>query len=94
MESETFHTSARSEDSSQRCVEIQAAAAATAAARHTNKHRETCCGGHPLKVDFRIQGIPQDAALVDQGRVTKIQELVDKLPSATQTKSIVPDLRM
>ena len=34
---------------------------------------------YPFTVDLRIPGIPQDAVLEDQGRRTKIQELVDKL---------------
>ena len=45
--SETLHASASSEDSFQRCLEISAAAATTAAARHTVKHRETCSGAEP-----------------------------------------------
>ena len=34
---------------------------------------------NPFEVDLRIQGIRQDAVLEDQGRMTKIQEVVDKL---------------
>ena len=58
--SETFHASS-SEDSSHRCLEMKAAATAAAghtikhretcsgaAPRHTNKHRETCCGGKSI----------------------------------------------
>ena len=48
---------------------------------------------NPLKDDLRIQGIPQEAVLEDQGRKTKIQELVDKLRSEKQTKSVIVDLR-
>ena len=44
------------------------------------------------KVDLRIQRIPQDAVLEDHGRMTKIQELVDKLRSEYQAESIVADL--
>ena len=47
---------------------------------------------NPLKVDLRIQGIPQDAALEDQGRMTNTQELVVKLPTGCQTESIVVDV--
>ena len=32
---------------------------------------------NPFKVDLRIQGIPQNAALEDQGSMTKIRELVN-----------------
>ena len=34
---------------------------------------------NPFTVDLIIQGIPHDAVLEHQGRMTKIQELVDKL---------------
>ena len=70
--SKTLPTSARSEKSSQKCLEI--GTAATAAAGHIEEHRETCSGAQPrhpaaatakeapgkppFKVDFRIQGIP------------------------------------
>ena len=46
-----------------------------------------------LKVDLRLQGIPQDAVLEDRGRVTKIQELVDKLRSEYRTDSVIAALR-
>ena len=49
--------------------------------------------GNSFKVDLRIQGIPQDGVLEDQGRMTVIQELVDKLRSEYQTESNVADLR-
>ena len=45
-----------------------------------------------LKVDLRIPGIPQDAELEDQERMTKIQEVVDKVRSEYQTESVVADL--
>ena len=32
---------------------------------------------NPFKVDLRIQGIPQNAVLEEQGRMTKIRELVN-----------------
>ena len=44
------------------------------------------------KVDPRIQGIPQDAVHKDQGRMTQIEELVDKLRIEYQTESIIADL--
>ena len=37
--------------------------------------------------------MPQDAVLEDQGRMTQIQELVDKLRSEYQTESVVAHLR-
>ena len=47
---------------------------------------------NPFEVDLRLQGIPQDPVLEDQGRITNIQELVDKLRTENQTESIVADL--
>ena len=41
---ESFHASFSSKDSSQRCLEIKATAAA---ARHTIKHTHICCGAAP-----------------------------------------------
>ena len=46
---------------------------------------------NPLKVDLIIQGIPQNALLEDQGRMTQIEELLDKLRTGYQTASIVTD---
>ena len=45
---------------------------------------------NPFKIDLRIQGIPEDALLEDQGRMTRIQELVDKLRSEYQTERSLP----
>ena len=47
---------------------------------------------NPFKVDFRIQGIPQDAVTEDRESMSKCQELVDKLRTEHQTESIVADL--
>ena len=47
----------------------------------------------PVKVDLRTQGIPQKAAFEDQGTMTKIQELEDKLQSKYRTESVIADLR-
>ena len=40
-----------------------------------------------MKVDLRIQGIPQDAVPEDQGRMTKIRGMVGKLQSECQNLS-------
>ena len=45
-----------------------------------------------FKVYFRIEGIPQDAILEDQERMTEIQKLVDYLRSGYHTESIIPGL--
>ena len=45
-----------------------------------------------FQVDLRIQGVPQDAALEDQERLSKIQEVADKLRTGHQTESIIGDL--
>ena len=43
----------------------------------------------PFKVDLRIQGIPQDAVIEDRKRMSKVQDLVDKLRTEYQAESIV-----
>ena len=45
-----------------------------------------------FQVDRRIQGVPQDAVLEDQERMSKNQEVVDKLRTGYQTESIMKDL--
>ena len=39
-----------------------------------------------LKVNLRIQGIPQDAVLEDQERMTKIQEVVESVVADSSEK--------
>ena len=46
---------------------------------------------HEFKVDFRIEGIPQDAILEDRERMTQIKKMVDKLRDGYHTKSIIAD---
>ena len=41
---------------------------------------------------LRIQGIPQDAVLEDQGRMTKIRELVKTLRTEYRTESVIADM--
>ena len=45
-----------------------------------------------FQVDLRIQGVPQDAALEDQKRLSKNQEVVYKLGTGYQTESIIGEL--
>ena len=45
-----------------------------------------------FQVELRVHGVSQEVILKDQERMTKIQTLVDKLPDAYQTKSIINDL--
>ena len=58
--------------------------------RSTGKH--VAEDGNSFMVDLRIQGSPKDAVLEDQGRTTKIQEMVDTLRTGYQSESIVTDL--
>ena len=44
-----------------------------------------------FKIDLRIQGVPQDSGLKDQGRMTQIQEVVDKLRTEYRTESDITD---
>ena len=102
-QNKTLHASARSEDS-QRCLQIEAAVAVG----HIEVHRENLLRrrtktqkstgkpvaeeANPFNIDLRIQGIPQDAVTEGRGRMSKIQDLVDKLRTEYQTESIVVDL--
>ena len=45
--SKTLHASACTENNSQKCLELTAAAATAAAARHHGEHRDTCSGAKP-----------------------------------------------
>ena len=45
-----------------------------------------------MKVALRNKGFPQGAVLEDQGRMTPILNLVDKLRAAYHSKSIIADL--
>ena len=47
---------------------------------------------NPSKVDLRMKGISQDPVLEDQGRMTNIPELAEKLQTKYQTDSIIADL--
>ena len=44
-----------------------------------------------LKIDLRVQAVPQNAALEDQGRMTKIQILVHTLRTQSRTESVIVD---
>ena len=44
-------------------------------------------------ISVRSEGIPQDTVLEDEERMTKIQELVDKLRAGYHTESIIAELR-
>ena len=66
--SKTLHASARSENNSQRRFEIKAAGPQQDSTRSTGKpvaDEET-----PFEVDLRIQGMPQDAVIEDQERMS------------------------
>ena len=43
------------------------------------------------QIDLRVQETPQNAALEDQGRVTKIQDLVHTLRTQSRTESFIAD---
>ena len=53
----------------------------------------SCAEGDPSKVDLRVQGVTQNAVLEDQGRVTKIQDLVHTLRTQSRTESVIIDLK-
>ena len=47
--------------------------------------------GNLFKVYPRVQGVSQNAVLEDQGRVTKIQDLVHTLRTESRTESVIAD---
>ena len=54
---------------------------------------QSCAEGDPCKIDLHVQGVPQNAVLQDQGRMTKIQDLVHALRTESQTESVITDLK-
>ena len=52
---------------------------------------EACAEGDTFKIDCRVQGAPQSAVLEDQGRMTKIQNLVHTLRTQSRRKSVITD---
>ena len=54
---------------------------------------QSCAEGDPCKIDLHVQGVPQNAVLQDQGRMTKIQDLVHTLRTQSQTESFITDLK-
>ena len=47
--------------------------------------------GKSIKIDFRVQGVPQKKVLEDQGRMTKIQNLAYTLRNQSRTESMITD---
>ena len=97
-----------SKNNSQKCLESAAAAARHIGSsgkpvqeRHRgdrNSDYEGSTAKHVAKeedyfqFDLRIQGVSQDAVYKDQERMTKVQNLVEKLQAGYQNKSIINDL--
>ena len=52
---------------------------------------EASAEGDTFKIGFRAQGAPQSAVLKDQGRMTKIQNLVHTLRTQSRRKSVITD---
>ena len=52
----------------------------------------SCAEGDLFKTDLRVQGVPQNAVLEDQGRVTRIQDLVHTVRTQYRTESVIADL--
>ena len=51
-----------------------------------------CEGRDLFKINLRVQGVPQSAGLEDQGRLTKIRDLVKTLRTEYRTESVIADL--
>ena len=46
-----------------------------------------------FKIDFRVQGVPHIAVLVDQGRTSRIQELAHTPNTHSRTEALITDLQ-
>ena len=59
-----------------------------------NRVEERMAGGarQTIKIELLVQGIQQNAVLENQGRVTKIQDLVHTLKTQYRTESVIADL--
>ena len=62
--------------------------------QHDNQSsKEQSCAERDLfKIDLRVQGVPQNAVLEDQGRAPKIQDVVHTLRTQSRTESVITDL--
>ena len=61
---------------------------------HDNKSssEQQCGEGDLFKFDLRVQTVPQNAVLQDQGRVTKTQDLVHALRTQNRTEYVIAEL--
>ena len=48
-----------------------------------------CAEGDLFKIDLHVQEVPKNAVLEDQGRMTKIQNLVNTLRTQYRTESVI-----
>ena len=46
-----------------------------------------------FKIDFRVQGVPNKAALEDEGRTNRIQKLAHILETHSRTDALITDLQ-
>ncbi len=53
---------------------------------------QSCAEGDLFKIDPRVQGVPQNAVLEDQGKVPNVRDLVNTLRMQFQTESVIADL--
>ena len=90
--SETLHASAHSEDSSQRCLEIKAAAEATSSSKtHCQAQGNLSRKKIHSKLISEFKEFHKIQYLKTKGRMAQIQNLVDKLRSDYKTESIRTD---
>ena len=57
-----------------------------------SSNEQSCAEGDFSKIDLHVQAVPHNAVLEDQGRVTKIQDLVHTLRTQSRTESVIADL--
>ena len=62
-------------------------------AQQQSSTEQSCAEGDPFEIDLRVQGVPQDAALEDQQRLTKTQDLMHTLTTQSRTESVIDDLK-
>ena len=57
-----------------------------------SSNEQSCAERDLFKIDLRVQGVPQNAVLEDQGRAPKIQDVVHTLRTQYRTESVITDL--
>ena len=54
---------------------------------------QSCAERDPFKIDLRVQGVPLNPVLEDQGRANMIRNLAHTLRTQSKTESMITDLQ-